>query len=248
MSARVHLVVQQVEAIGRFLLGLGVQRLLEPPELRWSCQAHANLPPLGSSRRTPNQGAFPPRRFCCPAGPNGTMRPSDTHRGSRRQSGSESRDPSPRWASRVAPCSVPTCHAHYPGERSPPSSVGCSDAIQRPSLFFRQVGAHDFPFEACSGFTRVAARRLADPPTVGPCPESFSDSVTLLAASVATGVHRQLPGPDFHRQETQHLFTAHMRRVQLRGGARRPHARRTFCTLSRAVEGANEADGPLSSL
>ena len=33
----IHLVVQQIETVGRFLLGLGVQRLLEPPELRWSC-------------------------------------------------------------------------------------------------------------------------------------------------------------------------------------------------------------------
>src|SRR6266849_9667133 len=31
---------------------------------------------------------------------------------------SEGRDPSRRWASRVAPCSVPACHAPYPGERS----------------------------------------------------------------------------------------------------------------------------------
>jgi hypothetical protein len=80
MSARYHLVVQQVEAIGRFLLGLGVRRLLEPPELRWSCQAHANLPHLGPSRHTPNQGAFPPDRLCCPASPTGTVRPSDAHR------------------------------------------------------------------------------------------------------------------------------------------------------------------------
>src|SRR3972149_2435984 len=32
--------------------------------------------------------------------------------------GGEGRTPSRRWASRVAPCSVPTCHAPYPGERS----------------------------------------------------------------------------------------------------------------------------------
>jgi hypothetical protein len=75
-----HLVVEQVEAIGRFLLGLGVQRLLESLELRWSSQAHANLLPLDSSKRTPNQGAFPPRRLCCLAGPCGTVRPSDTRR------------------------------------------------------------------------------------------------------------------------------------------------------------------------
>jgi len=76
--------------------------------------------------------------------------------------------------------------------------VDYSCGIQRPSLFEWQVGAHNVPFEACSGFTRVAARRLADPPMVGPCPESFSDSVTLLAASVATGTYRQFPGQDFH--------------------------------------------------
>jgi hypothetical protein len=33
----------------------------------------------------------------------------------------------------------------------------------------RPVGPRDFKFEACSGFTRVAARRLVDPPTVGRC-------------------------------------------------------------------------------
>src|SRR5439155_15086952 len=34
----------------------------------------------------------------------------------------------------------------------------------------------------------------------------------------------------------------------LRGGARRLHARRSPCAAERAAEGANEADGPLSSL
>src|SRR4029450_6539147 len=37
------------------------------------------------------------------------------------------------------------------------------------------------------------------------------------------------------------------RRVQLRGGARRPGARRSLSTLSAPGEGANEADGPLSA-
>ncbi len=36
------------------------------------------LPPLGPSRRTPNQGPFPPHQFCCLVGPNGTVNPSDT--------------------------------------------------------------------------------------------------------------------------------------------------------------------------
>lgn len=60
------------------------------------------------------------------------------------------------------------------------------------------VGPRDFTFEACSGFTHVAARRLADPPMVGLCPKSFDQSVTLLIALVATGVSRQLPRQDLH--------------------------------------------------
>src|SRR5262245_8423891 len=96
-----------------------------------------------------------------------------------------------------------------PRRAIPPSWVGGSGGIQRPSLFEWQVGAHDVPFEACSGFTRIAARRLADPPVVGPCPESFSDSVALLAASVATGTYRHFPGQDFHLLETRPLYGAH---------------------------------------
>jgi len=53
---------------------------------------------------------------------------------------------------------------------------------------------------------------------VGRCPESFSKSVTLLAASVATGVHRQFPGQDLHLQGTQRLCTA-LRIMRTRLGA-----------------------------
>ena len=38
------------------------------------------------------------------------------------------------------------------------------------------------------------------------------------------------------------------RRVQLRGGARRPQREAYSLYVERAAEGANEADGPLSSL
>ena len=44
--------------------------------------------------------------------------------------------------------------------------------------------------------------------TVVRCPESFSGSLPLLAASVATGVYRQLPRQDLHLQVSRHLFTA----------------------------------------
>jgi hypothetical protein len=104
------------------LLGLGVQYLLESLELRWSYQAHANLPPLASVRHAPNQGPFPlvmlsrrSARYCGPLRLPGRLP-------SRRRG--EGRDPSPPWVSRVALGSVPTCHAPYPGERPrPPRSV-----------------------------------------------------------------------------------------------------------------------------
>ena len=58
---------------------------------------------------------------------------------------------------------------------------------------------NDKPFEACSGFTRVAARTLANPPKAGLCPQGFDGLVALATAWVATKVYRHLLGPDFHR-------------------------------------------------
>jgi hypothetical protein len=55
------------------------------------------------------------------------------------------------------------------------------------------------PFGACSGFTRVVARTLADPPKADLCPRGFDGSVTLAVSRVATKVYRHLLGPDFHR-------------------------------------------------
>src|SRR5438445_1397015 len=43
--------------------------------------------PLGPSRRTPNQGPFPPHQFCCLVGLIGTVDPSDTQHCSRLQAG-----------------------------------------------------------------------------------------------------------------------------------------------------------------
>ena len=51
--------------------------------------------------------------------------------------------------------------------------------LTRPFPLFRRVGIRDFTFEACSGFTRVTARMLAQPPE----------------AAFVTGLRRdQLPG------------------------------------------------------
>ena len=177
-------------------LGREAQHLLESPEQARSSQALANLRLLDSSRHASNQGSFPPRRLCCPPGANGTMSPSDFPRGSTLMM-----ERGARLAAWDLPC-CPVCCADVPRplprRANPWSSVGCSHGLQRPSRLFRPVGPRDFTFEACSGFTRVAARRLADPPKVGLCPKSFDQSVALLAALVATGVSRQLPRQDLH--------------------------------------------------
>ena len=44
------------------------------------------------------------------------------------------------------------------------ASVGCFPGPPGPSPFLRRVGVHDFTFGACSGFTRVTARWIAQPP------------------------------------------------------------------------------------
>ena len=58
---------------------------------------------------------------------------------------------------------LPACRAHYPGG---PQRVRLSVASppREPSPFPSRVGVHNFTFEACSGFTRITARRIAQPP------------------------------------------------------------------------------------
>jgi hypothetical protein len=98
-------------------------------------------------------------------------------------------------------CQSPRAYVLRPlprrAERSP--CVGRSDRPRRPSSIERRLGARIQPFGACSGFTRVAARTLADPPQADLCPRGFDGSVALAVSRVATKVDRHLLGPDFHR-------------------------------------------------
>ena len=168
-----HLVIQQMEPIGRFLLGLDVQRLLEPPELRWSCQAHANLPPLGSFETHPEPGRLPSPPVRCPAVQRyyAPLRPLAASPSLRRRRAATpgARDGPPVLRPALCRRATPPTPA---SDR--PSLVGC---IRRdPSglpCYSGRLGARDLPFEACSGFTRVAARQLADPPMAGLCPREL---------------------------------------------------------------------------
>jgi len=74
------------------------------------------------------------------------------------------------------------------------ASVGCYPVPPGPSPLFRQVGVHDFTFEACSGFTHVTPCRIAQPPKGGLCHKASARSVTRSSRSSATRVYRQLPG------------------------------------------------------
>jgi hypothetical protein len=77
--------------------------------------------------------------------------------------------------------------------------VSVTSRSVQPSLILWQVGVHDFTFEACSGFTRVTAWRVAQPPKVA--------FVTRLQPGparrrpkplVSYQTYRQLSGWDFH--------------------------------------------------
>ena len=104
----------------------------------------------------------------------------------------------PHWGS-------PTRPDHLPGMPCPlprwtqPVYVSVTSRSVQPSLMLWQVGVHDFTFEACSGFTRVTACRVAQPPWVA--------FVTRLRPGparrrpkplVSYQTYRQLSGWDFH--------------------------------------------------
>src|SRR3989475_8913773 len=65
----------------------------------------------------------------------------------------------------LAQTTFPACRAHYPGGPEP-VRVSVASRSVRPSPFAWRVGVHDCTFEACSGFTRVTACRVAQPPEV----------------------------------------------------------------------------------
>ena len=190
-----HLVMQAMEPPRRLLLGLDVQRSLEPPNLFRSYQAHANLPTSARSSAPPNQGSFPP-----PALPGflGRMSPSDV---------CQARFPvEPLSGDPDSPTDLPCCESPrayvlrpLPRRAGPLSHVGESSRPRRPSSMQWRLGARISAFEACSGFTRVAARTLAGPPKAGVCPQSFDGSVTFAISWVATKAYRHLLGPDLHR-------------------------------------------------
>jgi len=58
---------------------------------------------------------------------------------------------------------LPACRAHYPGG-SRRVRLSIASPLARPSPLSRRVGIRTSTFEACSGFTHVTARWIAQPP------------------------------------------------------------------------------------
>jgi hypothetical protein len=88
--------------------------------------------------------------------------------------------PSDSWASRsargstaqvsrVAHSSLCACRAHYPGGPTAGPGRFSRPPSRRPSPYYRRVGVHGTSIGAFSGFTRVAACALAQPPFGGLC-------------------------------------------------------------------------------
>src|SRR6202163_4559469 len=81
---------------------------------------------------------------------------------------------------------------------TPADRAGCScrllPRITQPSPNGRRVGIRIVTFEACSGFTHVTARRIAQPPTGDLCHEAPTHAVTRISRSSATGSIDNSPG------------------------------------------------------
>ena len=80
----------------------------------------------------------------------------------------------PNGSPPITRTTFPACRAHYPGGSS--------------------GGIRIVTFEACSGFTHVTARRIAQPPTGDLCHEAPTHAVTRISRSSATGSIDNSPG------------------------------------------------------
>src|SRR5207253_7274439 len=72
--------------------------------------------------------------------------------------------------------------------------MSIASPLMLPSPNGRRVGIRIVTFEACSGFTHVTARRIAQPPKGDLCHEAPARAVTRTSRSSATGSIDNSPG------------------------------------------------------
>ena len=145
---------------GRFRLRLDVELPPMAPELLGCCQDHRHSPLLAIIKSVPEVRAL------CSAG---ITRPHSSYGPVRRPRG-----PSPKVTLRARPSSppglprLPVSLFQRAVPSTPADQDGCTCRLlprpARPSPDHRRVGIRDFTFEACSGFTRITARWIAQPP------------------------------------------------------------------------------------
>ena len=155
--------------------------------------------------------------------------PVDPHRASRRR-----RDAASRHAAGAL-------GALSPGHADSQTFAALSKGATRLWCLASTVRRSNGPGESTPSTPTPTARPW--PPTHPPPTATRQRSTDCVGRPRAEGARRRHPLRCMPSTEVRRAA----RRVQLRGGARRPGARRTLCTLSALGEGANEADGPLSA-
>src|SRR5881398_2746337 len=137
----------------------GVKLLQKRPDTQGCSRLIANHRSSAPSKAHQKQGPFPP-----PALPGllGRMALSDS-RPTRHLGNGGAASPGRDGSPPLTRITLPACRAPYPGgSRRVLASI--ASPLTRPSPFPRRVGIRIFTFEAFSGFTRVTARWIAQPP------------------------------------------------------------------------------------
>src|SRR5215472_8029825 len=133
-----------------------------------------------SSKACQKSGPFPP-----PELPGFIGRTSLSDSRSRRHPSGDVWGGNPRAIGPPPMCRVAlsTCRAHYPDGSERVHMSGFLPRSMQPSPLHRRVGIRIATFEACSGFTHVTARRLAQPPkatfVTGLQPTDYADKLPV---------------------------------------------------------------------
>src|ERR1700686_2313543 len=154
------LVVEQIEAEGGLRLRFAVELSLKVPDLIRRCKVHHQSPsPHHLQKRTRSRGPLLRRHY--PASKLLLPRPTPavTTAYCDAEAATLVRDGSPPVTSNHL-SAVP-----YPlPRRIERVRVSIASPLIQPSPFDRRVGIRIDTFEACSGFTHITARRIAQPP------------------------------------------------------------------------------------
>ena len=133
-----------------------------------------------SSKACQKSGPFPPPELPGFIGPTSLSDSRSRRHPSGGVWGGNPRAIGPPPMCRVA---LSTCRAHYPGGSERVHMSGFLPRSMQPSPLHRRVGIRIATFEACSGFTHVTARQLAQPPkatfVTGLQPTDYADKLPV---------------------------------------------------------------------